>query len=296
MNFDRPPFPNSDPKAGKDIFFANEFEAMVIPRAYEKAARIIEEQALKPEMFADTYSEKLLENCANYVSNCESQFDHIPKSDMLGVIIEAMLHDSINKGVFGDDVRGVKTAKFDDYFSGIDEVFERYNDNGTTLFGCAVDFTFGHPEHKITKICDHIKSGILDEITFYESPFGDPPHIHGKIQGIPKFVIGIDMSHLLQMSEKWIREDDDTLKDHQIFLLMLRQIQQQAEVFSAYARKFKQENVAERYEQVGAIFSKLYNELKSKRGIIMLDSSITKDQIHQEVRDKLSEVMKFIDS
>lgn len=291
MGIDKPPLANHH-ETGPNPNFQNELEAYVMPRAYQKALRIIEEQSIKPESFSGTYSEQLIQNCAEYVANRESEFDHDPRTDMLGKTLEAMLHDCLNQGIYSKDVRGVKTSAFDDYHAGIDEVIERRDADGSSFVGCALDFTFGYPEKKIAKIHDHIKSGVLQDITFYDSPFGDPPHIHGKLQGIPKVVVGMDPAHLVSLAELWLREDIENPKSVQLFLMLLRQIEHQAEVYEILAKQAQRKEVALRYSQIHAAISKLYKEQKEVRQVTMLDSDVLSDNVNKAIKDKLYDLVK----
>lgn len=279
--------------------FSDEHEKMVMLRAYEKAQEILESKSLKPEQFSDTYSEKLLTKCEEYVTNCEKNFAEKDESEsfairveVFGNTLEALIYDQINNNeIFGGDVRSVMTAKYDDYFAGIDSVIERRDEDGSAHVGCALDATFGSPEKKMNEICKGIKAGVLNDVIFYESPFGDPPQFHGKLQGVPKMVIGMDSKHLAQLSELWIQGDEEGLKKNQLFLMLLRQIKQQAEVYEIVAERARKPEIANRYKQVNNSISKLYKELSEKMEVTMLDSEVSNDNVNQGIRKQLNELI-----
>lgn len=288
------------PKINRDlqlnVFRDPREEAIMVP-AYERASTILKEQSLSLDMFADTYSETLLEKCSLYVSDKEAGFERKRESDsnwarieIFGKTLEGILHDQLNQGIYGEDVRGVSTAPYDDYHAGVDEVIERYGPDGSTYIGCALDSTFGNPEQKIMKISENIQKGLLTNINFYESPFGDPPHIHGKLQGIPKVVVGMDATHLMNLAQQWTDGDHEILKNNQIFLNLLRQIEIQSEVFETLAHRSHQDEVADRYSKVHSAVSKLYREQKTERSISMLDSSVTQDLVNQAIIHKMHEL------
>ena len=277
--------------------FKNEREHEIMVPAYEKALAIIENESISPDSFRDTYNSDLLARHAKYVEEREADFveerrsnEKWARAEVFGKTLEAILHHQINEGIYGEDVRGVCTAPYDDYHAGIDEVIERNGPDGTSYIGCAIDFTFGNPAKKIERIEKEIEKGRLKEIFYYESPFGDPPHIHGKLQGIPKVVVGMDTSHLLQLAQQWIESDEEALQKNQLFLCLLRQIQIQSEVFHTIAQKRSQKEVANRYKQIHASISRLYTEQKSLMQVSMLDSDVTDDAVHQEIVRQMHEL------
>lgn len=280
--------------------FKSEHEAYVMSKAYEKAIGILERESIKPEQFSETYSEALLTKCANYVTNCERKFEERRESDIawkraeiFGKTLEALLHDQINQGIYGDDVRGVSTAPYDDYYAGIDEVLERQDENGSTYIGCALDFTFGHPEKKMEKIVQSIEAGLLHDVIFYESPFGNPPHVHGKLQGMPKIVVGMDAEHLTELSELWIGDEQERIQDSHLLLMILRQIEQQSEVYEIIAKRHHKNEVAARYRQVYNSVLKLYKEIKERKNIVMLDSEALSDKVNVGIKNELARMLNL---
>ena len=293
MSIEQQPTNRQEKLEDKPIF-RDQREEVVMTQAYEQASKILADESIKQEQFADTYAETLLTKCATYVTNCEAMFEKNRQSqegwmraEIFGKTLEGLLHQQISPGVYGDDVRGVSTASYDDYYAGIDEVIERQGPDGTTYIGCALDFTFGSPKKKIANIHDSIKAGALNDVTFYESPFGDPPHIHGKLQGIPKMVVGMDASHLVDLAEEWMENSCMPLKENQLFLMILRQIEQQAEVYGILATRENQTEVAERYRQVHSAVSRLYREQKEEQDVMMLDSDITSDRVNMAIRAEM---------
>jgi len=290
---------NFKPQEQEMEVFRDKHEEAVMLEALGKAQKILEAKSLKPEQFTDTYSEKLLTKCADYVANCEARFKEKDESksfamriEVYGKTLEGLIYDQINNNkVFGDNVRSVITAKYDDYYAGIDSVIEGQNEDGSSYIGCALDATFGSPEKKILGIRDNIKSGVLNDVIFYESPFGDPPQIHGRLQGIPKIVIGMDSKHLTQLAELWIQNDHEGLAKNQLFLMLLRQIEQQAEVYEIVAKRTHKLEIAKRYEQIHTAISKLYKEQKTEQGIIMLESNIINDSVNQAIVQQLHSLL-----
>lgn len=279
----------------------NDRETAIMPAAYEQSIALLKERAIDPESFVGKYDSELLEKCRKYVSNCEAIFEKNrqnnengwQRAEMFGKTLEAIMNDTINKGIFGDDVRAATTAPYDDIYAGIDGVIERNAPEGTVHIGCALDYTFGNPSKKIASIRDTINGGRLHEIIFYRSPFGDPPNMEGRLPGIPKVVVGMDSNHLVDLSEQWLNNDTEGLQNNQLFLMILRQIQLQAEVYAEHAKKAQRLGIAEKYLQMGKAITSLYGEQKKRTGVSFLDPNINDDMVFREIKDGLSKLVEL---
>lgn len=296
-------FPNTrqERPPGIEDVFEDRNEAEVMLWAYKEANMILDRDSIKPEEFSDIYSQKLLEECEQYVNKREEIFNKdeitdpkLMRAEAFGKTLEGIFHHQINAGIFGENIRGVSTAKYDDYHAGIDEVIEGRNPEGTSYVGCSLDLTFGHPEHKMQQIVNSIKGGTLNEVLFYKSPFGEKPYFKGKLQGIPKVVVGMDAAHVLKLSRQWQNQDSEALKNNQIFLVLLQQIQKQAEIYSYIANLLHKKEISIRYEQLHNFINTLYTEQKRARKIDMLDRDATSDTVNQEIVAQTNKI--FIDS
>lgn len=277
--------------------FKDDHERAIMTNAYQEAIRIRNQDLMNPDNFTDTYDPDLLKRCADYVERRESEIaqqgmedSNLIRAEVFGKTLEGILHDVIQQGAFGESVRSVATSKYDDFHAGIDEILERRTEDGTTQIGCALDFTFGKPDKKIGEIIADIENGKQREVLFYESPFGNPPEIHGRLQGIPRMIVGLDANHIVQISEQW-QNDLENAKSSQLFLLILRQITLQADVFSEIARSNNQPEIRAKYEQVRDSISKLYTELRLERQINFLDDSVTNDLVFKGIKQNLDELM-----
>jgi len=279
------------------VIFKSALEKEVMVPAYKRALKILERESLSPEMFSDTYNQDMLNRHAAYVEDRKQIFadqratnESWARAELFGKTLEGILHHQINEGVYGEDVRGVSTTPYDDYHAGIDEVIERYGEDGSTYIGCAIDMTFGNPSKKIQRINDDIVQGRMHDVIYYESPFGTPPHIHGKLQGIPKVVVGMDVSNLIKLSSEWNNMDQEALNKNHLFLNILRQMQMQSEVYSDVAKKSGQEEVQERYNKVHSAVSRLYQEQREAKDIDFLDTSVTEDLVNKAIRTELGKL------
>jgi pterin-4a-carbinolamine dehydratase len=299
MSLEKSVTPDNNLNVNVSEVFKEAREREIMLPAYEKATKLLARESIKPEMFDGTYQEELMARHARYVEEHEASFalsrqtnEGWARAEIFGKTLEGILHDQVNKGVYGEDVRGISTAPYDDIHAGVDEVLERYGEDGSTYIGCALDMTFGNPQKKIDGICEDIKKNKLKDVFYYESPFGDPPLIHGKLQGIPKVVIGMDAPHLVNLAQQWIDGDQEIIQNNQLFLNFLRQIQVQAEVYQDLAKKFHQPEIAARYQKVHSAITKLYREQKTQRGVDWIEPDITNDLVNQSIQQQVSQLLK----
>lgn len=278
----------------------NEIEKEIMLPAYVKAMDILDNESIKPEKFTDTYKEETMAEHRKYVENCKKLFERnrmeeLPqdwiRAEVFGKTLEGLIHDQINKGVFGENVRGVSTTDYDDIYAGIDEVLERQGEDGTSYLGFALDFTFGNPTKKIKGIVDNINSGRLNDVYYYESPFGETPSFHGKLQGVPKVIVGMDNENLLKLTEQWIKNDQEAITQNHIFLGILKQIKEQAEVFGIYAKRTNKTEIATRYATIEKAMSIIFNERRETLNISMLDSNVTSDKVTKSIRNEISKLL-----
>lgn len=277
--------------------FNSEREREIMTTAYQESIRLREQDMMDPDNFSDTYAPDLLNRCADYVERREAEFEaqsiedpNLIRAEVFGKTLEGILHDVIQQGAYGETVRSVATAKYDDYHGGIDEILERRTEDGTAQIGCALDFTFGKTDKKISEIVNDIENGKQREVVFYESPFGDPPEIHGRLRGIPRIVVGLDAEHIVDIAEQWLASPE-AAKDNQLFLLVLRQIMMQADVFSEVARKKQQTEIKSKYDQVRNSISKLYTELRIEREIDFLDEEVASDLVFKSIKSNTEALM-----
>lgn len=173
-------------------------------------------------------------------------------------ILEAILFEHIQQSNwFGDDARTIKTSRYDDLVNGVDLIVEFKESVDQYLhMGLAVDVTFGETKLrlKIEKIKQEILRGGLASIIYFES---ERSNYKGLYKNLPRVVIGVDRSHLMDLARIWV---DDTRKTefttHPAQKLILRQVSQQLMTFSRFAEEHGQSQIAAVYQKQLAVIQR----------------------------------------
>lgn len=220
--------------------------------AYEKAQKKITEGALKLETFVHPYGADAVREDTRWVEAMEQKFSKTMDVDKIHAdIIEAILYEHIEQSNwFGDDVRTIKTSRYDDLKNGVDLIVEFQEGLDQFLhMGLAVDVTFGETKlrAKIQAIKDGISHGKLAEIKYFKSERS--PH-KGLYEKLSRVVIGVDRSHVMELARIWI--DDSRKKEfavHPVQKLILHQVAQQLISFARFAEECGQDEMAHIYQR-----------------------------------------------
>lgn len=286
--------PITDPR----LLFKDYQELKIMVRAYEKALTILQQQSVDMNDFTDLYTEEQLQKYQHYVDEKEREFAEKRKknpgwarSEVFGKTLEGLLHDQMSK-VFGEGIQGTSTTAYDDYHAGVDEVIELSGEKEGDHSTFGIDFTYGDPREKIELICKNIKRGKLTDVLFYESPEGSDSVVRGKLQNLPKVAIGMDGHHVMKLAQQWNEGDEKLLEYNQLFLLIVRQIQIQAEVYEFYATQQQQVKIADQYKKLHEDITHLYNSLKREHNVGFLDKRVLNDGIHKTITQQMEKITK----
>ncbi|MFZ1720015.1 MAG: hypothetical protein WAU28_01530 [Candidatus Moraniibacteriota bacterium] len=245
-----------------------------VREAYMKAQKKIAEGAIKPESFLPQhdpednakydphdppYDQEVVKADIEWAEEMNQQFLKTLDIDKIHAdIIEAILYEHIEQSNwFGDGVRTIKTSRYDDLKNGVDLIVEF--DEGMDQFthmGLAVDVTFGETKlrSKIEKIKEEIAAGELAHIRYFES---ERSHHKGVYQNLPRVVIGVDRSHLIELARMWV--DDARKKEfatHPVQKLILHQVAQQLMSFSRFAEECGKYEIANIYRKQLALIQR----------------------------------------
>ncbi len=166
--------------------------------------------------------------------------------DILEAIILNQVESWFSSGDGKPSPKGIKTAKFDDYKNGVDLLVEI--EGGEKPLALAVDVTFGFKglEKKINRILSDIESGDLGSVRYYKSTDG---RFEGKINKIPKVVIGLEMDTVQALAKLWIEGGESIeIKKHFTQTLILSEIVLQLRAFREYALDHDKKDLALIYE------------------------------------------------
>jgi hypothetical protein len=236
MNPERSAIANLDARTrAKDI----EANSQRLLPLYEKIHHQMQKVAIDPRQFIDPYDAEMVhsdiakarsfvestsrENAATRFSE-QLSLDEVRK---LAEIAEYQVFMGINREGWLPYCSGIKTSEYDDVINGIDMVLEYSNQNALAHLGLGIDVTFSQNlKSKFAKIKHSIDTDTLSSIKYFDSPRSG---IHGRLSGIPKVVVGLDVPVLHDVMRAKMSND------HVARHLVIAQLRQQLGVFSDYA-------------------------------------------------------------
>jgi hypothetical protein len=225
----------------------------------EMAQKANEIDRIEHDDFIDLYGQEAVKTDTDWVEqqkdlhqqkNSPSEIWHKKVAD----ILEAILHHQIEaNNYFGGNVWTIKTCDYDDFRNHIDSILEiRHPDQKSANYsGIALDVTSASQPsrlmNKVNRILSKIKQGKLAKIKYFQSDF---LNIRGEKSNVPLFVIGCDLKHTEELAKLWYNDQQKTLAQHPIQVLLLKQITQQAQLYRDYAQQNNQPAIAEIYKQI----------------------------------------------
>jgi hypothetical protein len=176
-------------------------------------------------------------------------------------------------------VKLIKTAEYDDVFSGIDSVAQ-YNLAGgfEANLGLAIDVTFGHGAgRKLQKIRDRIIEGRAGRVKYFASG-----SMRGEKTNIPSIVVGADKLVVEGLARLWMDPASGRhLVNHPVQYQIIEMALLQARAFEKFALRNGQVDIAKSYEQIGALLEKI-NKEKHVRGNLDVQD---RDRVFRDVQD-----------
>lgn len=165
------------------------------------------------------------------------------KSKKIATLTEVALERGVSgAGWYGDRVKIQPTSKFDDIKRGIDGVLEITEEgNDSKFLGLGIDVTFGGESSyqiKRQKLLDGIQRGHVAKIKYFKDHKGVPQ----KEFIVPKIILSFslgDVRNLIScLGGMGTEEGKKKFRDNPIKTQILRQIIDQCENLSEYARKY----------------------------------------------------------
>lgn len=226
-------------------------EWKAIKSALPRALLIIEDQTPSIETFRDLYGDRIdkVQEGINYKQHKFAFENNTPHfAEAASVCMEAMMHDLFQRGALGSCLTA-KTAEADDVNRGIDELLMMSREEGgyESLgidFGVlhfdnerieeALDSAHRYLRAKMQSAILRAKNGQLSSLDYVD--MGEAAGLpRGRIE-VPRSVMVISRSSLIDMLELWNAEDDEVaqtkLLKHPIFSVLLRQAILQMDTYS----------------------------------------------------------------
>lgn len=250
---------NAREKTNADSQFAHP----TIQGALPLAEKLIQENAIDPNMFADLYGRENVERDLKKVSEFEKKFFADPAHKTAKVLEAIMLAGELHNW-FGNNTEVIKSSRFDDIINGTDLILEleEIMPRRFSQVSIAVDVTFGlrQQEKKFERIKDEIDRGKLATIKYFHS---EKEHFRGERSNIPRVVIGIEYNRVVELAALWLRKDNVTLATHPVQRVILEEVALQLERFKTYASKTGKTHLAPLFERDLAIIQSILKEKKN---------------------------------
>ncbi len=268
-------------------------EFLLLPEAYQRAERFLEEKRINIDEFTSLYGEATIAGDKKRLAERELQikdlFAEDPEHKQENTLKLATVFHAItvnNASWFGVTTNTTvhATTRFDDVFHGVDAVVEKNSPEGSTHLGLAIDVTFGHSaKKKIEHIKNHIDHESLTRVKYFKS---ETKGFRGEISELPSVVVGVSGDTVKELANLFARNEDGALELHQVQFQILDQILLQCEYFASYAESKGLTHLAEKYKKVSAFISQSYN--LSKKLVEGGDKGV-RDGFHQELLQVLGQ-------
>lgn len=237
-------------------------EMTPVGRMSEKARKLLEESAPRPQDFSDMYAPENITRDQAYVKERQRLFEK--KQDafeeeqkMYSDVFEALViqHGELSDWL-GEGAYTVKASHFDDIANGIDLIVSfPGNDAAPERLHLAIDVTFsrtGVPQ-KITRSYDNLMEGTFSRVKYFAC---EDTGEKGSLE-VPRVVLGIDRDHVAELARLWEGKKNQELGRHEVQLYFLREIEEQLKYFLRGAKR----------ENQTVVIDKLNPLLETIRGI-----------------------------
>lgn len=173
---------------------------------------------------------------------------------------------------FGNESTVNRTARIDDYLRGVD-AYTTFNSPKSKYdhLALSTDLTFSLDKSmdKIEGIMSDIAAGRMSWIKYYYNP---KTGYAGKLDNLPKTVIGLDGEHLPNFIRLWTHDPSspELLETRNI---LINQLHHQLRAFTAFADKRHGNSIIrDSYAQASKQVSSIYNHLQLNSSLIPRDA------------------------
>lgn len=190
------------------------------------------------------------------------------KNKKFATVLEAIFTEKVASGEwFGPGVGIIIPSRFDEIKNGIDSII-KFQEIGepSSYLALAIDITFSkNADNKIHNILKKIKDGESSEVKYFQTK-----EFKGQLLNVPKVVIGVDKKTVKELSYLWNNDKKEELNNHPVLKEILSEIVMQLEKFEKECRRYKRDDLAERYNHALLIIQKIVRKkgfnLKSTEG------------------------------
>ncbi|MFP4539769.1 MAG: hypothetical protein ACLFNN_02415 [Candidatus Paceibacterota bacterium] len=206
---------------------------------------------LKPDIkeFSDIYPPSIVAEDIRAVKDIEKK--HLEHTERSAFLEAALGTELVEFDWFGTDAVAVPTSDFDDYFRGVDLVYEFDQGEGKKPTRLGIDVTTGKDGSsarvKRDKNFKRIREGKLSSLKYFKSSFPEDQPYKGSLTMLPKVIVGTDHEGVKDLAKKihgYIKSQDknekqnskNELEKHYIQIELLEEVCGQLELFIEEAR------------------------------------------------------------
>lgn len=246
----------------------------------------VERERIQETSFVDLYGNARVQKDLEFVEEAEEKFEKeasknyiLKQNKVWGDTLEAFLHTQINKHqIFGENVVGIRTSRFDDLKAGIDEIVAFVYENGVAHFGLGIDYTFGNPTRKIENNIALARAGTLPSLRYFESKLPGW-EMRGALK-TPRVVFGVSRDSIRQDLAWWLENNQQAINQSELQMLFVMQIADQLDVYNHVAHP----SIKEQYRKALTQIEEIKTAIR-KRGMRM--GKLKDDPVYQLMRQQL---------
>lgn len=241
--------------------------------AYERAVSGRGQDQIDMDDFIDDYGDAAVQSDKKHVARLEERFaaDATPETNeslKLATVLESIITEQIElSDWFGPSTTTRRTSRFDDVVNGVDAIAEIEQDNTMNHLALAIDVTYGTSlEKKFRRIKEEIEEGTLASVKYFDN---EEHTFKGKLFKVPRVVLGIDRTRLIELAGLWLNDKKKELAVHPVQFKLLEEIRLQLLGFKKYASTLGRDDLVKIYERqaqiVMGIIKERHSEMEKQR-------------------------------
>lgn len=234
-----------------------------INQTFEYFYNLNKKEEINIEDFKDIYSLDVIKNDLKKLNEFEENINKKASKESFeslkrATIFEGLILKEVNRSYWLDNIKLIKSSRFDDVFNGIDLISEYQQKTTAAYLGLALDVTLSQElDSKIERIKKEIELGKLAEIKYFKSDF---LNFKGVLYNLPRVIICADFKTVNQLAELSLENKREILLKHPFQLQILEEILEQLKVYRDYAILYNQEKLVEIYNRHLEIFKMIYEK------------------------------------
>lgn len=231
----------------------------LVAQAAIEARKLKAKEAIDPNEFVGVYGVDAVARDIKYVEDMKKLFDkETSVQKQWADVFEAVFYQHAElSNWLGDDAHTIMASEYDDIKNGIDVAVRIENITGSFPYvGMGIDVTFGSTSvaKKMKRLFGEIEKGELGKMRYFMDPDYDD-RFKGELSKMPHIVVGVERSHVIELSRQWLNGEKKALAENPIQLVVLQQVMEQLKAFRDFSEKIGKHELAEMYAADMSVFA-----------------------------------------